>query len=251
MIAWYVLAAAALLTAATLVIAARLVSARSGSGEPVIRLTLWVAVFWAAICLIGAGVTGVAPLLSPGVEVTFPVETFWPKLPEGMSVEGHTATIASGGFVEATALVEGLGWPTRICLALSGVLWWLLPGAIAALIAVACRQLLSGRPFAPVTARMAMWTAVIVALGGFAAQVLGDVAGSLAASQVLGWSSGVYDPPAGVEVGPDFDFHDHIPRPGLFINLPLWPLAAGLGFAALAVVFRRGSRIQRDTEGLV
>jgi len=42
-----------------------------------------------------------------------------------------------------------------------------------------------------------------------------------------------------------------LPQPGFGIEFPLWPIAAGLAFTALAAIFRYGSRLQRDTEGLV
>ena len=42
-----------------------------------------------------------------------------------------------------------------------------------------------------------------------------------------------------------------LPRAAAMVNVPFWPLAAGLAFAALATIFRYGSRLQRDTDGLV
>ena len=40
-------------------------------------------------------------------------------------------------------------------------------------------------------------------------------------------------------------------KPGMRIELPFWPIAAGLGFAALAAIFRYGAKLQHDQEGLI
>lgn len=248
---WWIAAAIVLPGTVALVIVASRASRRSGNGEAVVGMTMWIARIWVVVCIAGAVIAGLAPLITKQVEVTFPVQTFWPALPEGASIGGTSATLTGGGFTQATALVAGLGWPARACLAASQLLWWLVPGAIAALIAIACRRLLGGKPFAPAVARTALLTAVVVALGGVAAQVLGDIASSMAAHEVLGWTSGAYDPPSGAPVDPGFDLGDYVPRPGLMIEFPFWPIAAGLAFAALAAIFRHGGRLQRDAEGLV
>ena len=221
-------------------------SRRLGTGEPVVKLTCAVATIWAAAC-VGAAIAVLNALINTQVSIDFPVAGFWPRLPDSMRIDGPTASLESGGFVEASGLVSGLGAPARICWAISQALWALVPGAIAAFIAVACAQLLRGRAFTEVVSRAAVITAVIVAAGGFAAQVLGDIAGALAADEVLRIVSAEYSEIPGIEdpLGAWW------PRPGFNISLPFWPIAAGLGFAALAAIFRFGSRMQRDTEGLV
>jgi len=77
--------------------------------------------------------------------------------------------------------------------------------------------------------------------------MLSDIGGSMAASELLQITGGSYAEVAGIE-----DVFDAwLPQPNFVLELPVWPIAAGLAFAALAAVFRYGSRLQRDTEGLV
>lgn len=222
--------------------------ARARGGEAVVRITFVIAVIWASVCIVGAGFTAIATIHDgSGTHITFPVQTFWPQLPSGTILEGMTAELESGGFTEVTGTVSGLSLGTRILWAASQALWWLIPGTIAALLALACRGLLHGRAFTPIVSRMAMITAGVVAVGGIVAQMLGDTAGSMASTQVLQWASAQYEEVAGIEDG----IQAWWPDPALFIELPFWPIAAGLAFATLAAVLRYGSELQRDTEGLV
>lgn len=135
----------------------------------------------------------------------------------------------------------------RVCWAIGQALWWLVPGAVAAMVALSCLQLLRGRAFAPVLSRMSMLTAVVVCAGGIGAQVLSDIAGSMASTELLSYSGGGFEEVAGIE--------DVLkawwPDPMFSVTVPFWPIAAGLAFAALAVILRHGTRLQRDTEGLV
>lgn len=219
----------------------------SGDASPVVSITLTLAALWAGFAVIGAVVAALSALLQTQVQITVPVQEFWPQLPAGTVIEGTAATRTGGGFTAADLAVEGLSTAARVCWAIAQALGWLVPGAIAGLIAVACFQLLTGRAFAPVVARMATITAVVVMLGGIVAQVLGDIAGSMAAAEVLQWTGATYEDVPGIENALDA----WLPQPGFGITFPFWPIAAGLAFAALAAIFRYGSRLQRDTEGLV
>lgn len=233
---------------AWLLISAVRKSRRTGSGAPVVRLAYVVAVIWAIGCAIGAIIAVVSALMSPELSITVPVREFWPELPSGITTDGPTATLVSGGFTELNGQVEGLDVPTRILWAISQVLWALVPGSIAALIAIACSHLLNGRAFTEVLARLAMTTAVIVSVGGIAAQLLGDISATMAATQLLEVSSASWH----VEFpGVEDPLTAWVPRPGFDIKIAFWPLAAGLGLAALAAVFKFGARLQRDTDGLV
>jgi hypothetical protein len=221
---------------------------RAGAGAgSVVGVTLAVAVVWAVVSLAGGVIALVATLLLPEVQITVPVRTYWPELPAGTVVEGTTATRVGGGFESADLVVSGLSTGARGAWAISQLLWWLLPASIAAMIAVACSRLRGGRAFAPVVERTAMVTAVVVAAGGVAAQLLGDLAGSMASREVLDWTSGSWEEVAGVEdvLGA------WVPHATFTMTLPFWPIAAGLAFAALAAVFRYGSRLQRETDLLV
>lgn len=218
---------------------------RSGSpGLRAARTTRTLAVVCAGICTAMGVILAVTTLTMADVPVSVPVEQFWPGLPPGASIEGTTATLVGGGFHTADLVASHLSAGTRITLALSHLLTWLTPAMIAALVALACFQLIAGRAFAPVVARMATITAVTVLIGGIAAQVLGDVASSMAASEILSWS-GASLPTA------DASLDSWWPKATLSIAVPFWPIAACIAFAALAAVLRYGSRLQRDTEGLV
>ncbi|SFI58962.1 MULTISPECIES: hypothetical protein [Microbacterium] len=220
---------------------------RADEVSPVITVTLVVAALWAGFSVVAAIVTLALTLGSPEVAIAFPVREFWPQLPDGTTIDGPTATLVSGGFTSVGGMVADLSLGVRVCWGIGQALSWLVPGAIAGLLAVACFQLLAGRAFAPVVARMAMVTAVVVMVGGVAAQVLGDIAGSMAAAEVLQWSGAGYEEVAGIEDVLDAWW----PKPAVGITFPFWPIAAGLGFAALATILRHGARLERDTAGLV
>lgn len=248
---WFFIATLAVVLLAALVIGAfgmaGVRSKNSSDPSPVVKVTLFVTAAWAGLSVLAAVITVLNALLNESVTVTVPVQEFWPQLPEGTMVEGRTATRAGGGFTSAELIVTGLSMPTRICWALGQGFAILVPGAIAAMIAVTCFQLLAGRAFAPVVARIAIVTGAVVAVGGVAAQMLSDIGGSMASSELLLFTSGRYEEVPGIE-----DVFDAwLPDPTFVLELPFWPIAAGLAFAALAAVFRYGSRLQRDTEGLV
>ncbi|MEV7632304.1 hypothetical protein AB0N64_07855 [Microbacterium sp. NPDC089318] len=219
-----------------------------GDGEsPVIRVAFWVALLWAGIAIVGALVTIVSTLVQSAVQITVPTAEYWPMLPEGAFIEGASATRTGGGFTAADVTVEGLSLGARVCWAVGQALWWLVPGAVAAMVALSCLQLMRGRAFAPVLSRMSMVTAAVVCFGGIAAQVLSDIAGSMASTELLSYSGGGYDEVAGIDDVLDAWWPDAV----FSVTLPFWPIAAGLAFAALAVILRNGTRLQRDTEGLV
>ena len=232
----------AVLLAGASLVAVVAVRGRGDDGATV-RVAQVVAIVWTAIAVVGGVVAIIAALASPQVAITIPVEEHWPQLPAGASVDGTTATRVGGGFTSATVVAEGLGVATRVCWAIGQGLAWLVPGAVAALIAVTCAHLRQGRPFAPVIARMTATTAAVVLVGGIGMQVLGDIAGSMASHELLAWT--------GAQWEGDGDPATLLPAATLAIELPFWPIGAGLGLAALAAVLRQGDRLVRDTEGLV
>jgi hypothetical protein len=214
----------------------------------VVSVTLSLAAFWAVIAVTGAAIVVPVTLLSPDVTLAVPVAPYWPLLPEGTVIDGPTATRVSGGLTSGELTVSGLSMAARLCWAMSQGLGWLLSAAIAALIAIACFQLLAGRPFAPVLARATMIMAVSVAVGGVAVAVLGEIAGNLAANELLSVTAAEWTDIPGVESVVDAWW----PQPaGFTLTFPFWPIGAGLALAALAAVFRHGGVLQRETEGLV
>lgn len=135
---------------------------------------------------------------------------------------------------------------TSLLYALSSVLWWIIPGTMAALVAYLSLQLLRGNAFAPLLPSLFYATALIVMIGGFAAQITGDMASSMAAAEALDWTGASWE-----SADPDIDITSFWPEAGLHIEIPFWPFVAGLGFAALATLFRYGVQLQKDTAGLV
>ncbi|MFS0713146.1 hypothetical protein ABC195_04635 [Microbacterium sp. 2P01SA-2] len=241
------IAAAALIVAIALFVAAAARARRRGDTSPVVSLALTLSALWAAFSLLGAVISVVQNLAADAPRMSVPVARFWPDLLPGVTIDtGPTAEVVGGGFMVAEVDVSGVGPLARGLWTAGQALWSLIPAAIAALIAVACFQLLAGRAFDRIIVRMTMATAVIVAAGGTAAQLLSDIAGSMASHELFtrgsaGWTEipGIDDPFA------------WWPQATMNVTLPFWPIAAGLGLAALAAVFRYGSRLQRETKGLV
>lgn len=234
----------------TVVIVFARAAARTSNDEatPAVRATLWIAAIWAIAGVIGALAVVLTTLMQRDIDITVPVQEFWPRLPSGAEFEGPTASLEGGGFTTAELHAGGLSTGVRVQWAAAQAIGWLVPATIAALIAVASSQLLAGRAFRPLVARMAMITAIVVAVGGIAVQVLGDTAGYQAGVELLQVGSAMYPD---IPQFPDSDMSTWLPRPEFRLLVPFWPIAAGLAFAALAAIFRSGSRLQRDTEGLV
>ncbi|WP_029145371.1 hypothetical protein [Microbacterium luticocti] len=210
-----------------------------------VGVTLSGAAVMAAFSLIGAIVTLVNLLTTSQLSMTIPVQTFWPDVPGAQTGATGPAAIGGGGFTTADVQVDHVDAATRALWAIGQALGVLLPAVIAGLIALACFQLLRGAPFAPVVARAALITGLVVLVAGIGADVLSQWAGSMASVQALGQGAVVPDLPAG------WDASALLPAPQIAITVPLWPIGAALGFGALSAVLGYGARLQRDTEGLV
>lgn len=220
---------------------------KTGNPSPVVSLTLVLSSLWAVLGTAGAIIGLVSSLVAPTVAVTVPVSSFWPELLPGVVIDGGpTASVASGGFVEASLMVDGMSTNARMLWGIGQLLIALVPAAVAAMIAVACFQLLAGRAFAPAVSRFALLTAGIVAVAGTIGEVLSDLGASMVSREILTVTAAHYTDIPGVE-----DPFAWWPSSTLEVDIPLWPVAVGLAFAALAAIFRYGSGLQRDTEGLV
>jgi len=147
--------------------------------------------------------------------------------------EAHTdagAGIMSAGFDSATVVAGGLSDGTRALLT-GGV----IADAVATAVSIGAVAwflllLIRNRPFhrSLVAASLAAGSALLI--GGILSAGLGGLGRMQAAVELNPLAGGVF------KVG--------------FLVDP-WPAVAGLGVLALAFVFRRGERLQRDTEGLV
>lgn len=219
----------------------------TGDTSPMVRLTLVIAASWALVSTIGAIAVTISTAVSEYITIRVPVRQFWPQPPLGVSFETADSQIMGGGFTFAELTMADLGGWVRALWALGQGLGWLVPGAVAALVAITCFQLLKGSPFAPVVARMSTITAIVVLVGGIAGQLSRDIAGFLAGRE-LGSTSVVWESEDLFDAAP---LEHWWPQFDLNITMPWWPIAAALAFAALAAIVRYGTQLQRDTEGLV
>jgi hypothetical protein len=138
--------------------------------------------------------------------------------------------IEFGVFPTADLVVHGLADGTRALLSLGEGIGMLLTIAVSVAIAVFFLSLARGRPFARPLFRLALLAGGTLVVGSLIAQV----------------TSGFGEMNAAVELNPITD--------DLFIvgfDVDPTPLVLGFAIMALAAVFRAGSRLERETEGLV
>lgn len=144
------------------------------------------------------------------------------------------------GFVGGFSTVEvfsGLDDGTVVLASLGLAAGHLPPAAIAALIGVAAHAVLTGRVFRRSITLGAVLTAGICLVFGSLQQALVNAAGSQASLQMRDAVEGMTD--------------------GGFLMLVQvppynpWPVAAAVGFLALAVVVRRGALVAEQSRGLV
>jgi len=226
-----------------LVVALALRGWRRRGIDATVGVTLSGAAIVAAFSLLfGVGAVLIA-LTADSVQFTIPVNEYWPQLPDGVTVT-TSAHLESGGFTTADVWVTGASPAARVFWALGQGIGYLVPTAVAALIAITCFQLLRGVPFARIVVRAALITAVVVLVGGVAADVLSQIGGSIVSHELLSVTAAT-----GLTEQQDLD--SLLPQPMTSVTIPLWPIGVGLGFAALAAVLKYGAVLQRDTEGLV
>ncbi|MEW1835256.1 hypothetical protein [Microbacterium sp. NPDC079995] len=212
-----------------------------------VRVTRVIGVLWVMFAAVGAVANLLLPLLTPAVTITMPIQEFWPQLPSTVDLQTD-ATRVSGGFTSATLVVEGLTPLARALWGISQMIVWTIPVVIALFVVMACSRLLEGAAFAPVVAKMATTTGAVVAFGGVAAQIMGDIAGSIASTQLFGAKGGSWE---GDYAGIGNVFDAWVPASTVQISFPFWPVAVGLAFAVLGAILRSGARLQNDVKGLV
>jgi hypothetical protein len=213
--------------------------------DAVIGVTLTVAALVAVFAAFGVVVTVIAGFQT-GLTITIPVQQFWPHPASGVSIQsGPSAHVDDGGFTTAEVTASGLSTGIRVMWVTGQAIGVLLIASVAALVAVLCFQLLRGAPFVATLRRAALVTAVVCLVGGLGSQLLCGIAGGLASYELLevhGWACprGVVDACA-----------TGLPTPFFSLDVNFWPIGAALGLAVFAALLRVGSRLQRDTEGLV
>lgn len=222
---------------------------QSEAGFGTVRATRALATIY-AVFSIGYAATSVARVgFGEYVTVFLPVRSFWPRLPEGASVDGLTAEVTAGGFTEAQVDVTGLDASARSWLVAEQIIQGATGAIIAIVIALLCSSILRRDPFRATAPRAITLSAVTIAVGGLAWQACGAIGGSLAAGQILDFSGGQID--ADTVKWDDYTDIIGVPIPGHQWTLDFWPIAAGLALFALATVFRHGTKLARETDGLV
>lgn len=148
---------------------------------------------------------------------------------------GHTPVLLCASVDSVSATVAHLTLGTRIVLAVGQVLGILLMALPAVLIVVLVGQARKGSPFSRVAARAFAWSAVAILVLGTITDLVVGIGRTLAAFEVL---------PSPEEGG-------DLTTQGIFyLSVPLWPAGVALALAALSVVFRYGSALQRQAEAL-
>jgi hypothetical protein len=218
-------------------------------GRVAVSYAYFVARIYAAGAILFTGAQLVSDFTSNAVNVSLPVQQFWPVLPAGARITGGpTAHVVNGGFTDASVTVSGLDIAARSWLAATTLLQGATVAILAIMVATLCSTVLKNRPFRPALTLGIRTTAFAIMFGGIGWQVCSAIGRTLAAHQVLQLGSTAFPPRInypGVETIMGF------PSPGWDGSIDLWPIWVGLAFFALAAAFRYGERLQRDTEGLV
>lgn len=204
-------------------------SRRRGSTTLALDVTDRLAFAWVCLCAIGVILAAFT---------SFAAEVILEDPVRQMVLDREPQLEASCEFAGADSL-PGLGCGGTIIGAAPGVRVLLFAGALLTIAAsaavgwaihVAARSAREGAPFRPIVARTFTITGIVV----MTAVVVGDIVrriGMTLAARSLPWRE-----------------EDQIPFP---LEIALWPFAVGIGFFALAAIFRHGARLQRETEGLV
>lgn len=127
---------------------------------------------------------------------------------------------------------------TQILQALGSIVTAIPPIAIGVFVVLLCERIIRRAPFAAYLVRLSWTGAGIFFVAGFAGQLLSGLAGSRLA-EIAFQLMRAEDPTIG------------LPTPAWTANLEFWPLWGALALGVLAVLIRHGSRLQKDTEGLV
>lgn len=206
----------------------------------ILDVTGAVARVWVALVILGAVAGLVGLIASPVTTLTeLPVSVEWPTAIPCQEASSTTATSTSlycaripTATVEITALSGGL---TALVFA-GGLLAYVAAATPGVLVSALCGRAAAGAPFARPASRWLLISAITILIAGMLGEIVLAVARFLAADAVL----------------PNAQSGEAATAASTFaMTVPVWPIGAALALAALAAIFRYGSRLQRDTEGLV
>jgi len=206
----------------------------------ILDVTGGVARIWVALVIVGAAFGLVGLLASPTTTITdAPVALAWPSaLPchsPGGTVSNATALYCgtiNSATLEAASLSAGL----KTLIFAGGLLTYIAAATPGVLVSVLCGHAAAGRPFARRAPQWLLASAIVILVTGTASEILLSITRYLVSADVLpgSWATSAVTAPRTFE-----------------LVIPVWPIGGALALAALAVIFRYGSRMQRDTEGLV
>lgn len=223
-------------------------------GRAPLTITLVLAGLWVAVSLVWTVVNVLQDLLAPDVSVSTPISQFYPKVNPTVKVDGTTATMTGGGYDHATFLLSGLHLDARVLLAGGALLEGSTSLIIAFAIALLCRRLTAGQPFAATVTGLITLSGYVVLAGGLLWQVCNEWGQYLAlqqAFQITGgqWMTNVKGiTPTSIEW----------PHAANGFTIDFWPMGIAFVLFALAAVFRYGASVEnerrslrREVEGLV
>jgi len=200
-------------------------AARAGRGQRIAAATLLAA----STVVIATNLGGVfVAAISFGARGN----AFTVGLTESASTSAADSSTLTAYFTEMIVSSTEIGFAAQAWISLSRILWGVVWITIAACVAVFSAGAFRAAVFGRRLPALLSVTAVAVAVGGCGAE--------------LAWSFGV--------ASAMFDLRQQGQLAELTINESadlVWPLVTGVVLALLAVVFRSGERLQRDTEGLV
>lgn len=201
---------------------------------PFVSATLTIATAWAGLAILFAIIALILPFQS-NAHAVMPVAVNWPLPYTEPPTNVDTSTMVSMSLDRVNVGGAGLPFAAKMLWGVGAALGSLAHAAVAGLIALVCFHLLSGNTFVHRITRAAVWTAVIVVVAGFGAQMFQGAGGQMAFAAVLVDLPAEYtDLP--YSVGGTLDYA---------------PIGLALVILSFATLFQYGTRLQRDTEGLV
>lgn len=193
----------------------------------------------------------VSTLIGESVEVTVPVNPYWPEHPNITEVYPNHGDQVSSVITEAQVTTSVLSVGTRLLLA-GGILLE-ASAVLAVLIAVIvlCNNLRSLQPFTARMQRTGRITAAVIAVGSFAGQILSGFGAGRAGDEsisVFSWASEGLAEPIDVPW----------PVPTWYVSLDFGPFFLALGILVVVELVTAGvklgqehRKLQADTDGLV
>ena len=215
---------------------------RRGSKTIALDAALTVSGYWILLSALGAVIIVIKALTVDWAELSGPTAVSLPW-PENLPCHGagdSTATeLSCGGSDLSDFTVSNASLGLRLLAGAAQMSTLILTTIPAAMLAVICFQTLRGRTFSRIVTRTLVYGAAAVLVFGIASDLLSGIAATAGLREVF---------------PPDSEWYPW----GFQLTVTPLPLVGSVALAALAAVFRQGTRLQhekerlqRETEGLV